>query len=107
MDNRFRMGLLHYEQKFHPSSKRRGGCARTISTDEIVYADPTDGEIAVEVSSTYFDYPKAPSRIAAVLPDARIVMVLREPISRALSAYNFRWYGHTSPRTDKALLRAL
>ncbi len=31
--------------------------------------------------------PEAPSRLAAAMPDARLVVVLREPISRTISAY--------------------
>ena len=78
MDNRFRNGLLSYEQRFHRDSKTRGGCPTRAS------------HVLVEVSSTYFDYPKAPLRVAGVLPAVRIAVVLREPVGRALSAYNVR-----------------
>lgn len=39
----------------------------------------------------YFDYPKAPSRVFAVLPAVKIAVLLREPVSRAVSAFNVRW----------------
>jgi hypothetical protein len=39
----------------------------------------------------YFDYPKAPSRVFAVLPAVKIVVLLREPVTRAVSAFNVRW----------------
>ena len=83
MDNRFKQGLLFYERRFHRNSSVRGGCPEQHAVSR--------REIAVEVSSTYLDYPKAPSRLASVMPYARIVLVLREPTSRALSAFNFRW----------------
>ena len=89
MDNRYRQGLLSYERRFHPNSTRLGGCD-TPSGSGTVPSDHTP-EVTIEVSSTYFDYPKAPPRLAAVMPAARIVVLLREPVERALSAFNFRW----------------
>ena len=82
MDNRFKLGLLSHERRFSKNSTARFGCGWQ--------SQPEDG-LFVEVSSSYFDYPKASQRIASVLPASKIVIVLREPISRAMSAYNFRW----------------
>ena len=44
-----------------------------------------------EVSATYLDYPKAAERAAALLPQVRVVALLREPVSRVLSSFNMRW----------------
>ena len=44
-----------------------------------------------EVSATYLDYPRAAERAAALLPAARIVILLREPVSRVVSSFNMRW----------------
>ena len=84
MDNRYKLGLLNYEQRFHPDSSARSGCAPSHPAE-------TSSLLLAEVSSTYFDYPKAATRIAAVLPNAKVVIVLREPVERAFSAYNLRW----------------
>jgi Sulfotransferase domain len=47
------------------------------------------GETAIgEVSDTYFDSRVAPANIAAAIPDARIIVSLREPASRAFSLYH-------------------
>ena len=91
MDNRYRQGVLAYERRFYPNSTRRSGCA--VAADDATAGGGTGGggSVVAEVSSTYFDYPKAPSRLAAILPAARLVVLLREPVSRALSAFNFRW----------------
>ncbi len=88
MDNRYRGGLLAYERRFHPNSSVRGGCARAARAEA---AQAAPSEVVAEVSSTYFDYPKAPARVAAILPAARIAILLREPVARALSAFNVRW----------------
>jgi hypothetical protein len=40
-----------------------------------------------EASVRYLYYPEAPGRIRALLPDARLVAVLREPVSRLYSHY--------------------
>ena len=40
-----------------------------------------------ECSGYYMCHPLAPARIAAELPDARVVVMLRDPVDRAISAY--------------------
>jgi len=44
-----------------------------------------------EISATYLDYPKAAERAFALVPQAKIVLLLREPISRLVSSFNMRW----------------
>ena len=89
MDNRWKDGLWQYEQRFHRESKRRFGCKDASRHDND--GGRSSSTVVAEISSSYFDYPKAPARVASVLPAARIVVVLREPIDRAYSAFNFRW----------------
>ena len=43
--------------------------------------------IAGEATPSYLIYPHPPARIAATLPDARFIAVLRDPVERALSHY--------------------
>lgn len=40
-----------------------------------------------EASPSYLFHPLAPQRVAALLPDARLIAVLRDPVDRAFSHY--------------------
>src|SRR4051812_27017228 len=54
------------------------------------YADQFDcGATAMrgEISPQYLVHPLAPERMAKVLPDARLVLSVREPIERTYSQY--------------------
>lgn len=42
-----------------------------------------------EKSTSYIEHPRAAKRIAAALPDARILCLLRDPVERAISNYRF------------------
>jgi Sulfotransferase domain len=46
------------------------------------------GGITGEASPYYMFHPLAPSRIAAALPEARLIVVLRDPVERAWSHYH-------------------
>ena len=46
-------------------------------------------QINFEKSASYYDKYKVPARIISLLPRAKIVMILRDPINRAYS-----WYLH-------------
>ncbi len=61
---------------------------------------------AGEVAPTYFHAPGAPQRIAAVNPQCRIVITLREPVGRLVSLYHHEQrYGMIPVHED--LLRTL
>src|SRR6187397_1377370 len=44
--------------------------------------------IAGEASPSYVFHPSAPERVAALVPDARLIALVRNPIDRALSHYH-------------------
>jgi hypothetical protein len=44
-------------------------------------------QVAFETSGYYMHHPLAPARIAAELPDVRLVAMLRDPVERAYSAH--------------------
>ncbi len=46
------------------------------------------GRLRGEVSPSYFTAPEAPARIKGLLPDVRLVFVLRNPLERAVSLYH-------------------
>ncbi len=55
-----------------------------------LFAEATDAHVAIgEASTPYLVAPEAPARIRGAYPDARIVMVLRNPAERAHSLYRF------------------
>ncbi len=52
-----------------------------------LFAGVKDEKLVGEASPSYLMDAEAPRRIAAVAPDARIVMILRDPIEQIYSAY--------------------
>lgn len=60
------------------------------------YFDGVDGSVVGEGSTTYLPSARAASRIAGVSPDARLVVLLRNPVDRAYSAY---WHMVRTART--------
>ena len=68
------------------------------------YFEGVSGSVAGEGSTTYLPSARAAARIAEVRPDARLVVLLRNPVDRAYSAY---WHmlrsGRTRHRFEDAL----
>lgn len=52
-----------------------------------LFADWDDEKIACDCSPSYLYYPKAAEEIARRRPDAKIVILLRQPVLRAYSSY--------------------
>jgi hypothetical protein len=74
-DDEFWRGLDWYRSYFpltarRDLSRRRGGDL-----------------VALDATPYYFFHPAVPERVAATLPDARLVVLLREPVARAYSHY--------------------
>src|SRR5207244_12876712 len=70
------------------------------------FREVPEGARAVEVAPTYFHAPGAPRRIAAVNPQCRIVITLREPVGRLVSLYHHEQRYGMIP-VHEGLLRAL
>jgi hypothetical protein len=51
------------------------------------FADAPSGSIAGEATPNYIFFPEVPARMAAVVPEARLVAILRNPVDRAYSHY--------------------
>jgi hypothetical protein len=51
------------------------------------FAAAADGQVIGEKSASYLPHPEAPVRLRALLPEARLVAQLRNPIERAYSDY--------------------
>jgi len=54
------------------------------------FKDAEPGQVVGENSNTYLPHPDCARRIKATLPDARLVISLRDPVSRAYSDYAMR-----------------
>jgi Sulfotransferase domain len=88
--------LARHPQIFMPQSKepwfmadellertppRPEGTARTLSDYEALFAGARPGQVVGEASALYLWSPTAAARIAELAPEARIVVILREPAS--------------------------
>ncbi|SRR6266545_871190 len=68
--------------------------------------DPGDSTITGEASPYYLFHPLAPRRIAAALPNTRLIAVLRDPVDRAWSHYQYeRRFGSEALPFQEALER--
>uniref|UniRef100_A0A914KZT8 [heparan sulfate]-glucosamine N-sulfotransferase n=1 Tax=Meloidogyne incognita TaxID=6306 RepID=A0A914KZT8_MELIC len=56
--------------------------------------------IRFEKSANYFDNPKAPAAISALLPNAKLIVVFSDPVRRA-----FSWYKHMQAKNDSVTLK--
>lgn len=66
----------------------------------------TPGKITGEASPYYMFHPLAPARMAAALPGAKLIAVLRDPVTRAYSHYQYeRRRGFEDLSLDEALDR--
>ena len=49
------------------------------------YSRPGDIRITGEATPEYLDHPEAPARVKSLLPDAKFIVLLRDPVRRTLS----------------------
>jgi len=71
-----------------PVGSRGGGCY-TLEDYRALFDPGAAAPIRGEASTPYLPSPYAARRIAELLPDARLIVVLRDPVERAFSAYNY------------------
>jgi len=63
------------------------------------FAAAADGQIAGEASPVYMSSLEAPARMGAVVPDAKLIAILRHPVDRAWSHYWYRRLWRAEPRS--------
>lgn len=84
---------------------RHSACYATLQRYESLFEGAADFKIRLESSTNYFASPYAPARIKEANPNARIIIILREPKDRAFSAY---WYQRSlGLETTSTFLEAL
>lgn len=68
------------------------------------FADAPPGALIGETSPAYLVHPRAPARIRRALPDVKLVVLIREPIARAVSQYwdSRRWLVADRPFAEYA-----
>jgi Sulfotransferase family len=77
---------------FRAANGRDAPVNASVSLDQAEYEelfdDARDGELARGEASTHYLYvEKSPGRIKTLIPDARLIAVLRNPVDRAFSSY--------------------
>ena len=48
----------------------------------------TQEQLATEKTPGYFHHPEAPARLKETLPDAKMLLIFRDPVKRLISDYN-------------------
>lgn len=67
---------------------------------ESLWPGPRDGRLRGEFSPSYLQHPEAAGRMRAHSPDARIVVILREPVARAVSHFRMLRRNGLAGRVD-------
>lgn len=67
----------------HAAERGRDHYLRTFFTDAAV------GDLLVEKSTSYLDHPESGPRMRQVLGDVRVLVQLRDPVTRAVSHWRF------------------
>ncbi|MFA5581482.1 MAG: sulfotransferase [Paracoccaceae bacterium] len=73
---------------------------------EALFAAATDQRAIGEGSVRYLYFPEAPGRIRAMIPDVRLIAILRDPVSRLYSHYNMNRQIQLEPLGLRAALAA-
>ena len=75
----------------------RGGGTFTREEYEALFAPGAARRLRGEASTPYLPSPYAAARIRETIPDARLIVLLRDPVERAYSAYTYNLSRGTEP----------
>lgn len=68
------------------------------------FRDAKPGQLRGEITPYYLFHPRAPKRIRAVLPKAKLIVLLRDPVERALSqVFHAQRHGFEPLEIEEAL----
>lgn len=81
-----------FHTKFANGPVRKGSIRpiMTLSEYELLFQDVTTEKAIGEASTEYIFFEETPKRIKALIPDVKLIAVLRNPIERAFSAYCYQ-----------------
>ncbi len=85
--NYFAFADGHLPQRGPGASGLRRNSVTTLAEYETLFAGAGDARAIGEASPRYLRTPDAPARSAALLPEVRLVAILRDPVERAHAAY--------------------
>lgn len=88
----------------HDDTDRYRAFFPTVDDRAAVERSVGDAVVTGEATPYYLFHPAAPGRARAVVPDARLVAVLRDPVARAVSGYHHALrFGHERRPIEIAL----
>lgn len=94
------INYFSYTPSFQPSVS-----ATTLQEYERLFSMAPVDSARGEVSPSYLTSPTAPQRIMELVPDVRIIVILRNPVDRVFGAYRFGIHEGTEKRTPEEALR--
>lgn len=86
------MSAVKEPRYFHSSDEFLFFSGRVSDTSEYLklWNGCSPSQLKGEVSPTYFHDPSCPAAVKATIPSARLVLILRNPVDRAISHFHFR-----------------
>jgi hypothetical protein len=81
-----RKEVHHFDRRPQPIARYRAFFPRRSVLDAV--AARTGCALTGEATPYYLFHPAVPARMHAVIPDVRLIAVLRDPVARAISAYH-------------------
>ena len=88
-----------------PGAEFVNNSVASLEAYQALFEDAPEGAAIGEASPLYLFSPRAPSRIHARVPDARLIAILRNPVEQAYSHYLYARKEMIEPEAD--FLRAL
>lgn len=98
--------FLPDRKELHYFSDRDGDYREDLSNYRAYFSGSDAGQLVGEFTPNYLTSAGACRRIKAHLPDVKLLVVLRDPVSRALSHYNYRVMRGQEHRSMKRAMRA-
>jgi len=97
-------GMYYFDEQFGRGDRwYRSHFPARVRRDRLGLGVPT---VVGEATPYYLYHPLAPTRARAVVPDAQILVVLRDPVERAYSHYKERCANDTEPLSFAAAVAA-
>lgn len=90
-------GLYYFDENYSRGERWYRSHFPTAATRSLAARRLGHPVVAGEASPYYLYHPLAPERVAATVPDALVIVLLRDPVERAFSHYKERRTNGTEP----------